>query len=404
MLLSKYISGTIFIDDNPDDVQNLIKYFEKYNIWSKNINPDDFDGNANYNYAGARVVFLDLQYNLSGGPEIVRATNILRDLSQNGVKNFILVVWSMHSSEIHELIENINDKMACDKPLIILDAKKEDCINISFEEFSQKMDELFEESIRDNPVIYSLLEWEKNTQFSSRDTFNDIVALAYDLESNEFDFEKVLAQMAEASENNTNIKSAFPYMHDILSDNIIKYSEKMENYTLTKRDSEELILKLNTLQMIKKDELTNYRPGDVYKFCLEDSEKIKIVNEIIEGLGEIVSPDKIIPIQLDITPPCTFLKTNKSIMISGCIIEDYNNDMKKKLKVHKQNYSINYYYEFEGNKKNILILDFIKTSTIIRNDNTLEKLFCLKTEFRSSIQQQFGCFLTRIGDNIIHIK
>lgn len=404
MLLSKYISGTIFIDDKPSDVEKLIKYFEKYNIWSRNINPDEFNDEADYNYAGARLVFLDLEYNLSSGPEIVRATNILRDLSQNGIKNFILVVWSMHSNEIEELKSNINAKMNEDKPLIIFDAKKEDCINITLDEFSQKMDELFEQNISENPIVYSLLEWEKNTQLSSRDTINDIVSLSYDSESNEFDLEKVLAQMADASENNTNIKSAFPYMHDILSDNIIKYSEKVENYALEKKESEELMLKLNTLQMITKDDLTNYRPGDVYKFDLEDTEKSKILNSIAEGLGELVSPNNFIPIQLDITPPCTFLKTDKSIMIDGCIIEGYNAEIKKKLKGIKQNYSINYYYDVDGNKKNILILDFIRTSNIIRSTNTNEKLFRLKTEFRRSIQQQFGCFLTRIGDNIIHIK
>lgn len=38
MVLSKYISGTIFIDDKKEDVEKLIQYFEIYNIWSKFIN------------------------------------------------------------------------------------------------------------------------------------------------------------------------------------------------------------------------------------------------------------------------------------------------------------------------------------------------------------------------------
>lgn len=405
MLLSKYISGTIFIDDKPSDVEKLIKYFEKCNIWSRIINPDEFDDNVNYNYAGARLVFLDLEYNLSSGPEITRATNILRDLSQNGIKNFILVVWSMHSNEIEELKSNINTKMKENKPLVIFDAQKEDCVNSTFEEFNQKIDELFKQNIIENPIVYSLLEWEKNTQVSSRDTINDIVSLSYDIEKNKFDLAKVLAQMADASENNTNIKSAFPYMHDILSDNIIKYSEKMENYGLEKEESEDLQLKLNTLQMITKDDLTNNKPGDIYKVDLGEAQKEELIKDIIkEDYAELVSLNQIIPIQLDITPPCTFLKTDKSIMIDGCIIEGYNDAIKKKLKGNKQNYSINYYYDVNDNKNNVLIFDFIKTSNIIRSANTNEKLFRLKSEFRKSVQQQFGCFLTRIGDNIIHIK
>ncbi len=404
MLLSKYISGTIFIDDKKDDVEKLIQYFELYNIWSKFIDPNEFDEKLNHNYVGARLVFLDLQYNLSGSAEIIRAVNILRQLSDSGIKNFILVVWSMHSSEMDDLSKTIDEKMGINKPLVILDADKEKCLNISFEEFSEKMDKIFEDSIKINPLVYCMLEWEKNILFASRDTFNDIVSLSYNGSNNSFDLNKVLLEMSKASANDIQVKSSFAYMHDLLSDNIIKYSESIEEKTLNDslENDEMLKLKLNALQMIKKDNLQKNSPGDVYITKLTDAAKKAFLKDVIPGLDIDILNEKIISIELDITPPCTFLKSDKSIMIAGLIINDYNDIMKKKLNNVKQNFLVNFYYD-DGNKK-IIILDFIRINYIDKTNNDLEKIFSLKSEFRSSVQQQFGSFLTRIGDNIIHLK
>lgn len=406
MLLSKYISGTIFIDDKYDEVEDLIRYFERYNIWSKHISPDNFDGTVDYNYAGARLVFLDLQYTLSGGSEIGRAVNILRDLSQKGIKNYILVVWSMHSDEIEKLVNLIDSKMNSDRPLLVLDANKEECIRLSYIEFNNKIDQLFKESIENNQIIYSLLEWEKSTVLASRDTFNDIISLSYNSINNNFELEKVLLAMSKASANDVNIKSAFPYIHDILNENIIKFVEQIDNQELASAElpEEELNLKLNALQMIKRDGLVNSRPGDVYTLDLNKEEKDTLISNWKENFDFLstLSSEQIKPIQVDITPPCTFIKEDKSIMINGIIIIGYSNDIKRKLKGKRENFSINYYYDTDNQTSNILILDFIKINYVIREDIKDEKIFCLKTEFRSSIQQQFGSFLTRIGNNIIN--
>lgn len=406
MILSKYISGTIFIDDKIDEVKKLSQYFERHNIWSKFINPNEFDGKLDCNYAGTRLVFLDLQYALAEKVEIARAVNILRQLSENEIKNVILVVWSMHSDEIEELIRLINDKMNDDKPIIILDAKKEDCLDMDDEGFDNMMNKLFEDSISENQLIYSILEWEKNTVFASRNTVNDIIGLSYDDLSKEFDLGTVLLEMAKVSSDDTNIKSVFPYMHDILSDNIIKYSDNIENHKLPEKSStEELKLKLNTLQMIKKDDIEKCNPGDVYVLELSDEQKKELIDEVKENFSSIVELDKIIPIQLDITPQCTFSKSDKSIMLNGLIIENYTDQIIKHLKKGgkpTENFLIDYYYESIGNKKNILVLDFIKTNYINKKENKLKKIYCLKSQYRTSIQQRFGSFLTRIGDNVIH--
>ena len=402
MILSNYICGTIFIDDKKEDVENLIQYFEIYNIWSKFINPNDFDGKANYNYAGARLVFLDLQYTLSGTAEITRAVNILRQLSNSGVKNFILVVWSMHSDEIDELKDCIDQKMEINRPLIILNADKEHCINIDFENFSKKMDNLFEKSLIQYPLVYRMLEWEKCILYASRDTFNELVALSYDENQKTFNLNKVLFEMSQSSANDAKMKSSFSYMHDLLSDNIIKYSNRIDDCVLKQNlEYDELLkLKLNTLQMIKKDNLEKENPGDVYLCDSTEKWKQLFVKDL--KCNDIVNIDNIEKILLDITPPCTFLKSDTSIMVEGIIVSSYDDKIKKKLRNNiKQNFSVHYYYD-DGCKK-ILILNFLKVK-YRKKRIKLKKLFCLKSGFRSSIQQQFGSFLTRIGDNIIHIE
>lgn len=404
MVLSKYISGTIFIDDKKEDVEKLIQYFEIYNIWSKFINPDNFDGKSDYNYAGARLVFLDLQYSLSGTAELKRAVSILRELSDSGVKNFILVVWSMHNDEIDELTNLINEKMKENKPLLILDADKEKCLNINIEEFNAKIEEMFEKSIKENPLIYYMLEWEKNTVFASRDTFNDIVSLSYDDQTKSFDLNKVLIEMSKAAANDSELKSSFRYMHDILSDNIIKYGNNIEDMMLDdpKQSDDILKLKLNALQMIKKGNITKENPGDIYTYELDDENKQKFISELLSQKNIEIPNSDITPILLNITPPCTFLKSNNLIMVEGIIISDYSDELPKMLSSPKKNYSINFY--FDETSKKVLILDFIRIRYIEKENINLSKLFCLKTEFRSSIQQEFGSFLTRIGNNIIPIK
>ncbi len=396
MVLSKYISGTIFIDDKIEDIQNLKKYFEIYNIWSKFINPMEFEEKSiNYNYLGARLVFLDLQYEMSGEAEINRAVNILRILSQKGVKNFILVVWSLHNDQIDELKQCIDEKMKETRPLFILDAQKGECSNLDPEQFNERMNEIFEKNIEENPLVYSLLEWEKSTLLASRDTFNDVMSLA---NNNILELNRVLLQMAKTSTEGNNMKSSFKYLHDILSDNILKYGEDIIDIKLKEEAvDQELKWKLNTLQMIKKDKLDKRKPGDVYLFEIEAIEKDRLIKEIF---GDVkISKENVLPIKLDITPPCTFNKSNISIFIEGIVILDYSDEIKAKLGNLKKNFLVNYYYEDE--KKNALLLDFIKVRYSNKEDIHLKKIFRLGTEFRSSIQQQFGSFLTRIGDNVI---
>ncbi len=88
MDLLKYINGVLFIDDNREDVEQLYKYFEKFNVPCMYINPIDYDGEVSNSIGFARFVFLDLEY-LPGNLNLTNVVSLLRDLSEKGMKNVV---------------------------------------------------------------------------------------------------------------------------------------------------------------------------------------------------------------------------------------------------------------------------------------------------------------------------
>ena len=171
MNLLKYINGVLFIDDNREDVEQLYKYFEKFNVPCMYINPIDYNGEVSNSIGFARFVFLDLEY-LPGNLNLTDVVSLLRDLAEKGMKNVVLIMWTLHDDYIEELKELLDKKMKKDKPILIFNANKNKFIGLSQDEYNTKLNELFHGSIEANPLIFKLLEWEKSANVATYKTFN----------------------------------------------------------------------------------------------------------------------------------------------------------------------------------------------------------------------------------------
>lgn len=401
MNLLKYINGVLFIDDNREDVEQLYKYFEKFNVPCMYINPIDYNGEVSNSIGFARFVFLDLEY-LPGNLNLTDVVSLLRDLAEKGMKNVVLIMWTLHDDYIEELKELLDKKMKKDKPILIFNANKNEFIGLSQDEYNTKLNELFHGSIEANPLIFKLLEWEKSANVATYKTFNDIIEISYNEIDKNFDLPLTLSNMASQNIPNDKFSSALNVTNDMLIDKIKYETEKIEDLQLDVIEKKELLRKINFNLMFFNSNLEKTFPGNIYKM---DKTSLRIEN-IINNIS--IAKEKWYPIIVDMTPACSFAHSDNLILLNGVIFENITEDERKVL-IRKD--SINNFrkddflkdsYIKENQGLCCIILDCFGINIISKNDMPNEPIMCLKESYRTNLQQKFGNYLGRIGDNIYH--
>ena len=401
MNLLKYINGVLFIDDNREDIEQLYKYFEKFNVPCMYINPIDYNGEVSNSIGFARFVFLDLEY-LPGNLNLTDVVSLLRDLAEKGMKNVVLIMWTLHDDYIEELKELLDKKMKKDKPILIFNANKNEFIGLSQDEYNTKLNELFHGSIEANPLIFKLLEWEKSANVATYKTFNDIIEISYNETDKNFDLPLTLSNMASQNIPNDKFSSALNVTNDMLIDKIKYETEKIEDLQLDVIEKKELLRKINFNLMFFNSSLEKTFPGNIYKM---DKTSLRIEN-IINNIS--IAKEKWYPIIVDMTPACSFAHSDNLILLNGVIFENITEEERKVL-IRKD--GINNFRKDEFLKDSYIndnqglcciILDCFGINIISKNDMTNEPIMCLKESYRTNLQQKFGNYLGRIGDNIYH--
>lgn len=401
MDLLKYVNGVLFIDDKRDDVSQLYNYFEKFNIPCMYINPLNYNGEVSDAIGFARFVFLDLEY-LPGGVKLTDVVSLLRDLAQKGLQNIVLIMWTLHENKIDELVELLDEKMKQEKPILIFDANKNEFIGLKDEEYQNKLNELFEKSIMENPLIFKMLEWEKSANIATYKTFNDIFKFSYNNESKEFNLDLLLFNMASQNIPHNSLKSALDVSNDMLTDRIKYETDSIEDLELESNEDLSLLRKLNFSLMFINSGLKKQFPGNIYS---SSSLNLRI-SKILEDLE--FQEDKYQAILVDMTPACSFAHSDNLILLNGIIFENITDDKRKKL---LRNSDINNFrkdeflkdlYINEKNELCCIILDCFGVAIVQKENLQEEPLMCLKESYRISLQQKFGNYLGRIGDNIFH--
>lgn len=401
MDLLKYINGVLFIDDNRDAIEQLYRYFEKFNVPCMYINPIEYNGEVSDSIGFARFVFLDLEY-LPGNVDLNNVVSLLRDLSEKGMKNIVLIMWTLHDCYIEELKELLDTKMKQDKPILVFNANKSDFEGLNQEDYNSKLNELFNNSIQDNPLIFKLLEWEKSANVAAYKAFNDIVQLSYSDAEKSFNLPLILSSMASQNIPNDKFSSALNITNDMLIDKIKYETEKIEDLQLEVDENKDLLRRINFEMMFFTSGLENKFPGNVYKIEQSTSK----IEGIINGLS--ISKDKWYPIIVDMTPACSFAHSDNLLFLNGIIFEDITDDERK---IILKNSTVNNFRKEEFLKDSYIndsqelcciILDCFGVYIAEKSEFDKEPIMCLKESYRTSLQQKFGNYLGRIGDNIFH--
>lgn len=396
MNLLKYINGVLFIDDNRDDVNELNSYFEKYNVPSMFINPNEYTGEVSDTIGFARFVFLDIEFS-PGAPDITYVVNLLRDLSEKGMSNVVLIMWTLHEHLIDELNTMITEKMGKNKPILIFDAKKSDFQNLDEEKFNEKLEALLAEKISDEPIIFKMLEWEKSANVAAYKTFNDILQMSYRIENGSFDIENTLSNMASQNIPNNSLRSSFDTSNIMLVDKIKYEVEQIDDMELPENEDKNFLRKINYYMMFYKTGLLPIHPGNIYF-----KDNISNKNEEIINTLEI-EKERIQPFYIDLTPACSFAHSDNLILLDGLLFKNITEEERKKIK--KVFESESYYkdvYVDEDNNTNYFLIDFFGITSIRKDSFEFDVNMCLKDTYRVNIQQKFGNYLARIGDNIYH--
>lgn len=396
MDLLKYINGVLFIDDNRDDVNELNSYFEKYNVPSMFINPNEYTGEVSNTIGFARFVFLDIEFS-PGAPDITYVVNLLRDLSEKGVSNVVLIMWTLHEHLIDELNTMITEKMGKNKPILIFDAKKSDFQNLDEEKFNEKLEALLAEKISDEPIIFKMLEWEKSANVAAYKTFNDILQMSYRIENGSFDIENTLSNMASQNIPNNSLRSSFDTSNIMLVDKIKYEVEQIDDMELPENEDKNFLRKINYYMMFYKTGLLPIHPGNIYF-----KDNISNKNEEIINTLEI-EKERIQPFYIDLTPACSFAHSDNLILLDGLLFKNITEEERKKIK--KVFESESFYkdvYVDEDNNINYFLIDFFGITSIRKDSFKFDVNMCLKDTYRVNIQQKLGNYLARIGDNIYH--
>lgn len=396
MDLLKYINGVLFIDDNRDDVNELNSYFEKYNVPSMFINPNEYTGEVSDTIGFARFVFLDIEFS-PGAPDITYVVNLLRDLSEKGVSNVVLIMWTLHEHLIDELNTMITEKMGKNKPILIFDATKSDFQNLDEEKFNEKLEALLAEKISDEPIIFKMLEWEKSANVAAYKTFNDILQMSYRIENGSFDIENTLSNMASQNIPNNSLRSSFDTSNIMLVDKIKYEVEQIDDMELPENEDKNFLRKINYYMMFYKTGLLPIHPGNIYF-----KDNISNKNEEIINTLEI-EKERIQPFYIDLTPACSFAHSDNLILLDGLLFKNITEEERKKIK--KVFESESFYkdvYVDEDNNTNYFLIDFFGITSIRKDSFKFDVNMCLKDTYRVNIQQKLGNYLARIGDNIYH--
>ena len=145
--------------------------------------------------------------------------------------------------------------------------------------------------------------------------------------------------------------------------------------------------------------LRKIHPGNIYSVE-------QLQNRFKETIDkENIDKKKIDSILVDLTPGCSFAHSNFLILLEGIIVKNVSpNEQKTINNLFASESFLKDIYIDNNNQLNYLIIDYMSILTIKKEELDYDPIMCLKENYRMNIQQQFGHYLARIGDNIYHSK
>lgn len=369
MNIENMLDRVVVIDNREDEIEDLVAKLKDFDISvDKYVVSDDYSS-LPVMTRNRQLIFIDLMLDEDEGhtaTNIARVIQILKHIVGKGFGPYGLVIWSKHTDKMKDVIARLTtastslpatDEQHSDDedevsvgiyldnpPLFIIDVDKIQFKSTGEWDFSNLMP-ILNQRLQESNASYFFLRWLSVTRQASQDTIASIYGLTSGYSNKEAEIGHILRRLAS---NQTGISHLYPGLtsdayrafSDILHPriNALTSMECLPDFTNVRRaflpDQELPILaRLNTILLIDdvgilQDEII---PGNIYQIMdvgnpiiVKQEDRISFSRKNENNKWEDYKDYNVIPIAIELTPPCDF--SNKKVMsrIIGGYIASYS--------------------------------------------------------------------------------
>ncbi|SEG15512.1 hypothetical protein [Algoriphagus boritolerans] len=457
-MLQEFITSSLVIDDDFEEVKDLISYLEdQKDIWVKYYSPSEVEKKT-IPFNNRKIIFLDLYLDdsRSSTDNIALIRKYFKSIIGENFGTYGIVLWTKHINHFEDFCSKIflkNNPFTLPLFVIPLDKTK-------FKKQGNYQGVLTElEEMLENDVSSSFfVEWNKAVKKGSDKTISTLYNLFESNEEKNKHLEAVLFNLAcnytgipvniipkdssvQAKDavntllNQVNpflqkdlVKSLMDSLQVEISNNHNDIKDLFLNPNKLKYDSSNgktrVFSKLNSLLLLDFQNLSQdiALPGNIYEVLenqnqiyfksfynkdieikLEDHKDFKEKGKDTVG-NEIDVPKVIKRIAIEVTPPCDFAGKKKQLQsrIVGGVMLDYDKKIKDTYFKGEAFYSFLHPIQIEGiEKPQMAIFDFYKFQTINESDliNKCKFKVIMKTKDKlfADILQKLSSHTARLG-------
>lgn len=408
-MLDKFLDGIIAIDDKKEEVEIVKEMCEFIGCEYDYYNPSELKQEPHIRLKNRRLIFLDLhifQDNMGG---IENHISLIRTILENNLGKdygaYGIVLWTNHDDEFGLFIKKLDEdkkKSLYTMPLFVVCCRK--LQNVKPEQLLSEL----EQQINGNLAANFFVHWMNDIKVVTENMYNEFYNLLPTYANNSNYFNIILAKIHQQLNNDTSqlleydMLYAFKFFDEILNGKLYgqhqssKFSYKQIENNEYENFKNIINTKINTLlyfdENISND---NILSGNMYIICGNDN-LLDINNADITHKN---SYDNIIPVAIDLTPPCDIAngKYFYHRLVGGYLV---SNEKKKCNAAHLYHLD-DVELLFNNVKYTKLIIDFRLVNNEKQDklcDNTSYKLILrLMPNIFADILQKFSSHAARLG-------
>lgn len=431
-MLQEFITSALVIDDDKSEIDDLVKYLDEKDIWTKYYHPDKIE-DIQIPFNNRKLIFLDLylRNNRSSTDNIALIRKYFKTIIGNDFGTYGIVLWTKHSNHFDEFCEKIYLKgNNFTLPLFVVFMEKNKYLQKG--NYEGILDEL-EGKLNEDVSSSFFIEWNKSVKKGSDKTITSLYNLFDTNEKKKKHLEAVLYRLAC---NFTGIPTTDTQGYDFQKDlvkalmdslqfevsnsyqniqNLFSQPNKLQ-YQGTTEEKNIIFSKLNSLLLMDFSNLSQESliPGNIYEVVkISNPMYIKEVYKKGTEINIDTHPDfrgKINKrIVIEVSPPCDFAEKKKQFQsrIIGGLILDFDPKIRSDYFNGGNYYTFVYPINIPGiTKPQMIIFDFYRFQTIKETDlkdaSKFEIIMKAKDKLFADILQKLSSHTARLGIPIMN--
>lgn len=434
-MLEDFITSALIIDDAKDEIEDLMKYLDQRDIWTKHFTPEEIQ-QRDKPFKNRKIIFLDLYLDDSkkSVENIALIRKYFKSILGQDFGTYGVVLWTKHSNHFDEFCQKIyNEKNPFTKPLFIVALDK--TVYKAKGNYEGLLEDLEIRLSKDIAASF-FIEWNKAVKSGSDNTITTIYELFTSNEEKQANLEPILHKLAcnytgipiENTADYDLQKDLVKSLMDPLQFEISKEYQNISDLFINGKDQSlgvdtprkvEMFSQINSLLLLDSNNLSQLSaiPGNIYEVVLSDSPLY--INSFIDKNNKeinIETDDDFKALNkkricLEVTPPCDFALHKKQLFsrIIGGILLDYDEGLARKKSYFKGENFYNFLHplKIDGfDKPQMMVFDFYRFQTIkeeqLRNQTNYKIIMKTKDKLFADILQKFSAHTARLGIAILY--